>query len=326
MKFFKWPPHFDVNVESLVVLIWVSFPYLCQHLISPRILHGLGSLFGRSFRTDNATISGTRPYVARILVELDITKHYPNQVWLGSDSVGYIQSVEVEEFLPYCSHCKSLGHVRDVCPILFPNLGHVRDVRPPVVEGPSVGTHTLQNASDIPLFVGVDHCAGDVPLVDGGDPSIINASEQENIATLVEGDVNCLNSDNLVSSNVVFLESKYVNLIKDSVVEDCCVVLAPGVEEVDGVGHLDHGLAIFCFSCVALDFFFGLGCSGVAHFGLVLVSYGSVAWVIYPLYYDFELALDYNEVVSQHALLMAMAWFAALVTLFLIRIFGLLLW
>ncbi|KAI0500013.1 hypothetical protein KFK09_018221 [Dendrobium nobile] len=139
----------------------------------------------------------------------------------------------MEEFPPYCSHCKSLGHVRDVCPILFPNLCHVKDVCTPVVEGPLVGAHTLQNVCDIPPFVGVDHCIGDVPLdnsgVDGGDPSIINAGEQENIATLVEGDVDCLNSDNLVSSNIVWLS---------------CIALAPGVEEVDGVDHLDHGAQV----------------------------------------------------------------------------------
>ncbi|XP_020704446.2 uncharacterized protein LOC110115525 [Dendrobium catenatum] len=170
--------------------------------------------------------------------------------------------MEIEEFPLYCSHYKSLGHVRDVCPIMFPDLGHLKDVCPLMVEGPPIGAHTSQNDGDILPFIVVDHCVGDVPLdnnsADGGDPFIINAGEQENMATLV--DVDCLNPDNLVSSNVAFLESVDVNLIKDSVVEDCCVALAPRVEEVDGVDHLDHGLAIFCFACATLDFF-GLECS-----------------------------------------------------------------
>ncbi|KAI0520208.1 hypothetical protein KFK09_007679 [Dendrobium nobile] len=79
MKLFKWTPQFDVCVESPIVPIWVFFPNLRPHLFSPRILHGLGSMFGRPLRTDNATMNGTRPSVARILVELDVTKRYAKQ-------------------------------------------------------------------------------------------------------------------------------------------------------------------------------------------------------------------------------------------------------
>ncbi|KAL0914760.1 hypothetical protein M5K25_015136 [Dendrobium thyrsiflorum] len=113
MKLFKWTPHFDVNMESPIVPIWVSFPSLRPHLFSPRILHSLG------------------PYVARILVELDVTKRYTSQVWLGSESMGYIQSIEIEEFSSYCFHCETLGHSKEGCPILFPKL----DVVPPSNEG-----------------------------------------------------------------------------------------------------------------------------------------------------------------------------------------------
>ncbi|KAI0529408.1 hypothetical protein KFK09_001957 [Dendrobium nobile] len=121
MKLFKWTPLFDVFVESPIVPIWASFPNLRPHLFSPRILHGLGSMFGRPLRIDNATMNGIRPSVARILVELDVTKRYAKQVWLGSEAVGYTQLIELEDFPSYCFHCKSLGHVKDCSPILFPN-------------------------------------------------------------------------------------------------------------------------------------------------------------------------------------------------------------
>ncbi|KAL0923313.1 hypothetical protein M5K25_007365 [Dendrobium thyrsiflorum] len=107
----------------------VSFPSLRPHLFSPQILHGLGSLFGRLLRTDNATVNGLRPSMARILVELDVTKRYASQVWLGSESCGYVQSISMEEFPLYCFHCKSLGHSKDCCPVLFPDLGGVSAVK-----------------------------------------------------------------------------------------------------------------------------------------------------------------------------------------------------
>ncbi|KAL0923362.1 hypothetical protein M5K25_007416 [Dendrobium thyrsiflorum] len=83
MKLFKWTPHFDVNVESPIIPIWISIPNLRPHLFSPRILHDLGSLFGRPLQMDNANYSnGTRSSVARVLDELDVTKCYTDQLKL----------------------------------------------------------------------------------------------------------------------------------------------------------------------------------------------------------------------------------------------------
>ncbi|XP_020689347.1 uncharacterized protein LOC110104533 [Dendrobium catenatum] len=100
----------------------VSFPNLRTHLLSPRVLHGLGSLLGRLLRTDKAITSRFRPSVARILIKLYITKQFPDHVWLGSEKFGYVQQVEMEEFPFYCSHCKALGHSNAGYLILHPHL------------------------------------------------------------------------------------------------------------------------------------------------------------------------------------------------------------
>ncbi|KAL0916491.1 hypothetical protein M5K25_014011 [Dendrobium thyrsiflorum] len=115
MKLSKLSPTLDIGVESSVIPIWIFFPNLRPHLFSPRILHALGSLFGRPLKVDNATSIGSRPSLARVLVELDITKKYPEKVWLGPDKLGYIQSVEMEPFPPFCDQCKALGHGRGEC-------------------------------------------------------------------------------------------------------------------------------------------------------------------------------------------------------------------
>ncbi|KAH0433803.1 hypothetical protein IEQ34_026934 [Dendrobium chrysotoxum] len=75
----------------------------------------LGSLFGCPLKVDNATFIGSRPALMRVLVELDITKKYPKKVWLGPDKLGYIQSVEIEAFPPFCGQCKALGHGKGEC-------------------------------------------------------------------------------------------------------------------------------------------------------------------------------------------------------------------
>ncbi|PKU83460.1 hypothetical protein MA16_Dca021855 [Dendrobium catenatum] len=93
----KWTHHLDIEKDSPIVPIWVSFPHLRPHLFSPRILFGLGSLFGRPLKTDMATASGSRPSLARILVELDVTKKHAEKVWVGSVESGYAQTVIFDE-------------------------------------------------------------------------------------------------------------------------------------------------------------------------------------------------------------------------------------
>ncbi|KAL0911782.1 hypothetical protein M5K25_019946 [Dendrobium thyrsiflorum] len=115
MKLTKWSPLVDVGVESPIILIWVSFPNLCPYMFSPCILFGLGSIFGRLLKVDNATSVGSRPSVARVLVELAITKTYPNKVWLGPKKLGYIQQVVMEVFPAFCASCKCIGHLSGDC-------------------------------------------------------------------------------------------------------------------------------------------------------------------------------------------------------------------
>ncbi|KAL0913285.1 hypothetical protein M5K25_016733 [Dendrobium thyrsiflorum] len=120
MKLIKWSPLLDVGVESPVIPIWVSFPQLRPHLYSPRILYGLASIFGKPLKIDTATSVGSRPSVARVLVEIDITKTYPGKVWLGPDNLGYVQQVTMEEFPSFCASCKCIGHVLGNCRDLYP--------------------------------------------------------------------------------------------------------------------------------------------------------------------------------------------------------------
>ncbi|KAL0908343.1 hypothetical protein M5K25_022832 [Dendrobium thyrsiflorum] len=110
MKLTKWTPLLDVNVESPMIPIWVSFPNLRPHLFSPRILHALGSMFGRPLKVDNATSVGSRPSLAHVLVELDIFKNYPKQIWLGPEkSWGECSSASLSGPLSHVNHVLSVG-------------------------------------------------------------------------------------------------------------------------------------------------------------------------------------------------------------------------
>ncbi|PKU60673.1 hypothetical protein MA16_Dca028358 [Dendrobium catenatum] len=116
MKVIKWSPVLDLSEESPIVPVWLSFSGLRPHLFSFRILFGLGSVFGRPIHTDNATASGSRPSVARVLVEIDVSKSFSDTVWLGPEKFGYAQKVIFEGMPNFCSFCKALGHKKIECP------------------------------------------------------------------------------------------------------------------------------------------------------------------------------------------------------------------
>ncbi|KAH0456058.1 hypothetical protein IEQ34_013965 [Dendrobium chrysotoxum] len=79
-------------------------------------------LSGQTLKTDTVTTSGSRPFVARILIELDVTKKISDKIWVGSENSGYIQSVILDDLPYYCVHCNSLGHLKEECHILHPQL------------------------------------------------------------------------------------------------------------------------------------------------------------------------------------------------------------
>ncbi|KAL0919118.1 hypothetical protein M5K25_011193 [Dendrobium thyrsiflorum] len=122
MRLLKWTPFFDIKEESPIVPIWISFPNLRLHFFNSAVLHALGSIFGRPLQTDQATAARTRPSVARVLVEVDITKKHAKEVWLGSKALGYMQKVEFEKVPDFCSNCKMHGHHLSECFNLNPSL------------------------------------------------------------------------------------------------------------------------------------------------------------------------------------------------------------
>ncbi|PKU79417.1 hypothetical protein MA16_Dca000762 [Dendrobium catenatum] len=122
MRILKWTPFFDIKEESPIVPIWISFPNLRLHFFNPKVLHALGSIFGRPLQTDQATASRKRPSVARILVEVDITKKHSKEIWVGSKAFGYMQKVEFEKVSEFCPHCKIHGHALTECFKLHPEL------------------------------------------------------------------------------------------------------------------------------------------------------------------------------------------------------------
>ncbi|KAI0519813.1 hypothetical protein KFK09_007274 [Dendrobium nobile] len=122
MRILKWTPFFDIKEESPIVPVWISFPNIRLHFFNSKVLHALGSIFGRPLQTDQATAARTCPSVVRVLVEVDISKKHPKEIWVGSKAYGYLQKAEFEKVPEFCIHCQIYGHAQVDCFKLNPEL------------------------------------------------------------------------------------------------------------------------------------------------------------------------------------------------------------
>ncbi|XP_070031808.1 uncharacterized protein [Nicotiana tomentosiformis] len=61
--------------------------------------------------------------MAKVRVEIDLTKPQPDSVWVGSENEefplkGYTQKIKYESIPKFCKHCRKLGHNMMNCRVL----------------------------------------------------------------------------------------------------------------------------------------------------------------------------------------------------------------
>lgn len=115
MKVLKWTPEFSAKEEPPIVPVWVSFNQLPLFLFARSPLFSLGRILGEPLKLDAATLSLSRPSVARICVEIDLRNPLPSRIWIGLGQSGFWQPVSYENLPEYCFDCHSLGHAQPDC-------------------------------------------------------------------------------------------------------------------------------------------------------------------------------------------------------------------
>ncbi|XP_060179505.1 uncharacterized protein LOC132609505 [Lycium barbarum] len=111
----KWTSNFKADEDSPIVPVWVLLPELPFHLHAWNYLKQIVRPIGVPWLMDAATDFRTRPSMAKIRVEVDLTKPKLNAIWIGTEDVpcplkGFTQKIEYENPPKYYRHCKILGH------------------------------------------------------------------------------------------------------------------------------------------------------------------------------------------------------------------------
>ncbi|PKU61455.1 hypothetical protein MA16_Dca019691 [Dendrobium catenatum] len=97
---------------------------------------------------DQATTFVSRPSVAHVLVELDVSKKHPNEIWIGFEFNGYFQKVKFENLPIFCSHFKMYGHDFNECFRLHP---HLRKEKDSSKKSKGKDVLAVEHDSDIPI-------------------------------------------------------------------------------------------------------------------------------------------------------------------------------
>ncbi|KAI0519722.1 hypothetical protein KFK09_007181 [Dendrobium nobile] len=204
----------------------------------------------RPLQTDQATASLSRPSVARVLVELDVTKKHPQEIWLGSEMNGYFQKVEIENSPIFCSHCKMHGHAIKECFRLHPNLRKEKSVHNEngkmVSKGDDVPIPSVEiNLEKADLDMGAAICGNEGEVNVNFNPALSNASKPASIIpnivltdkVLQDYVAQTHSNMDLHDANIILDQEKWVNAKIMNSSNDLVVVLDEG--EVDSSKALE---------------------------------------------------------------------------------------
>ncbi|KAH0748235.1 hypothetical protein KY290_027467 [Solanum tuberosum] len=105
--------------ETPIVPIWVLLPGLPWHCFKKQFITPLLESVGKVLYLDTTSIKRTRASMAKVKVQVDLTKTKPRHVWIGLDdedlTIGRWQPIEYENIPPYCPYCRHQGHMIDEC-------------------------------------------------------------------------------------------------------------------------------------------------------------------------------------------------------------------
>ena len=113
----QWHSNFDPLRERISKRhLWVLLLHLPFPLWSRQILEGIGNTIGRFISVEDDFHLVYDKRVAKILVELDISRGLPAKVEVLCNEHLLIQKLDYLHVPFRCSSCRSVGHLRNSCP------------------------------------------------------------------------------------------------------------------------------------------------------------------------------------------------------------------
>lgn len=84
------------------------------------MLREIASAIGTPLLIDSATQNRVFGHYARVLVDMDLSKHIFNEVMIERTCYSFAIEVTYERFPAFCTHCRNIGHHITHCRWLHP--------------------------------------------------------------------------------------------------------------------------------------------------------------------------------------------------------------
>ncbi|CAH9075821.1 unnamed protein product [Cuscuta europaea] len=130
MKVTRWTPKFNPDIESPLAPVWVVLEGLPIHLHNLKALYYIGILLDRPLSIDAHIANFSRPSLARLCIELNVSNPLPQKIWIENGNQGFFQHVKYENLPRYCSKCFRFDHETKSCSMKSSNTMHITDVIP----------------------------------------------------------------------------------------------------------------------------------------------------------------------------------------------------
>lgn len=110
-------PDLYIQNESLCIIhVWVNFLGLPIQCWIEKKLGRIASLLGKPICTDKLTVRCERISYARVLIEMDITQPFPDELSIEkADGSIWEQKADFEWKPKFCMDCDQFGHNTDAC-------------------------------------------------------------------------------------------------------------------------------------------------------------------------------------------------------------------
>ncbi|VFQ98434.1 unnamed protein product [Cuscuta campestris] len=115
MRVTKWSPGLSPEIDNPVVPVWISIPDLPIHLHDMRALKLILSHLGNPIMVDLSTKNFSRPSLARVCVEMDVSNLPVPKVLIIHGQEELIFPILFENPPEYCKRCRKLGHNAGKC-------------------------------------------------------------------------------------------------------------------------------------------------------------------------------------------------------------------
>lgn len=89
MRLQLWTTNFSPEKETPIVPVWITLPELPWHCYNKAFIAALLAPIGKTLYLDAASILKTRGSVAKVRIQLDITKDRPSHVWMGTNETDF---------------------------------------------------------------------------------------------------------------------------------------------------------------------------------------------------------------------------------------------